>query len=709
MLKKSMFFAAVASMVMATSCSQEDLATTQLSSNEISVNPSMGLKTRAVETTISNLGSFTVNAFQDGAANYMDGVKYTSTDGSVWNTDAGKFYWPVEGKLHFYAYAPNEPGQTGTFKLDKDAQAFTDFTPNAAAADQKDFVYTKATGDMATNGKTGIDLTFQHALSEITIAAKNTNTAYTVEVTGVKIGNVVTKGTFTFPSTTGTSASWSLSSEASDLGSYTTTWDAATTLGSDVSTLNVKNVPFMIIPQQLEKTDKASDKAYIAVKVKITMQGGWVIRDGWSYVGIDTNWEMGKRYAYTLDYSNGAGQDENGKQIISGTTVNLNCTVTSWTELNEVKDLTPPLPLGANCIIMDVDNLSKVYSYYPCARINTFWSNPDVGDAANVISDDTEWTAEVIWQDIDHRAINFCDAKGKIIEGNIFKGKGKQQLYIKAATSTPGNVVVGVKKTGTGNHSYLWSWHLWLTQEPQELEVGIMDRNLGATSASLSDGRKCFGLYYEYGRKDPFAGPSTKIYDINGTLLYTTTNSKDYLGPVSFATAVQNPTTYYTSSTEEITDWVSPNYYTKTNWNNFSNSAKSLFDPSPEGWKIISYNFSNILYTAYKNNALYYDISKNYYMINDTPLFSGAGYWINGSMANWEDPFTFMESVASSNNKSRAYTAIWAEEFFGSTPKARYIYIYSGLFNSSTTVNVESPFAGIQYRDSGFPVRCVKE
>lgn len=215
MFKKSMFCVALASLVLATSCSQDDLQTAKFSQNPIKSNVGLGgqpistfaaakgkaVKSRAVETTITNLGSFTMNAFQDGETNYMKDVKYTSTDGSVWNTDAGTFYWPVEGNLHFYAYAPEQPGQAGTFKLDKDAQTLTDFVPNTAAADQKDFVYAKSTGNNKANGTTGIDIDFQHALSEVTIAAKNENTAYTVDVTGVKIGNVIKKGTFTFPST----------------------------------------------------------------------------------------------------------------------------------------------------------------------------------------------------------------------------------------------------------------------------------------------------------------------------------------------------------------------------------------------------------------------------------------------------------------------------------------------------------------------------
>ena len=345
MFKKSMFCVALASLVLATSCSQDDLQTAKFSQNTINPNVELGgqpistfaaakgkaVKSRAVETTITNLGSFTMNAFQDGETNYMNNVEYTTSDnGSSWTTAAGKFFWPVEGDLHLYGYAPAAPGTSGTFKIDKDAQTLTDFVPFETAAAQQDFVYAKSTGNNATNGTTGVELNFQHALTEISVAAKNSNTAYTVKVTGVKLGNVKTKGTFTFPSIANSAASWTLSDVAEDVGSYETTWSTATELSSSVSTLDEANVAFMLLPQQLEKSEKASEKAYLALKVNITMQGGKVIRDGWAYIGLNTNWEMGKHYAYTLDFSDGAGQDENGKQIISGKEMVLKVKVTPW-------------------------------------------------------------------------------------------------------------------------------------------------------------------------------------------------------------------------------------------------------------------------------------------------------------------------------------------------------------------------------------------
>ena len=335
MKKKGLLMMATACLLAATSCSEDQLVgSSPLSGNEIDMTARLGgdLKNvRAVETKLTNLGKFTVNAFQTGDANYMNNVEYTTSDnGSSWTTTAGKFFWPVEGDLHLYGYAPAAPGKNGTFQIDKDAQTLTDFVPFETAADQQDFVYAKSTGNNATNGTTGVELNFQHALTEISVAAKNSNTAYTVKVTGVKLGKVKTKGTFTFPSVENSAASWTLSNAAEDVGSYETTWSTASVLTSSVSTLDESNVAFMLLPQQLEKSEKAYEKAYLALKVNITMQGGKVIHNGWAYIGLNTNWEMGKHYTYTLDFSDGAGQDEEGNQLISGKEMVLKVKVTPW-------------------------------------------------------------------------------------------------------------------------------------------------------------------------------------------------------------------------------------------------------------------------------------------------------------------------------------------------------------------------------------------
>ena len=273
--------------------------------------------TRAIETTSSNLDCFYLSSFMNDDDNYMSNVPYLKQN-SVWSTTAGKFYWPVEGDLHFYGYAPETPGKSGIFQLDKDAQTLTDFSPKDAAADQKDFVYCYTKGEIGTNGTTDMNMNFKHALSNITIAAKNDSPDYTVGVTGVRIGNVKGKGTFTFPAvgSTNNEGSWSLSNETTDNVSYETTWTNAALLGRSASMMDASNEAFMLLPQQLVKADKASDKAYIALKVNINATTGQTLYKDWAYIGIDTDWKMGKRYNYTLDFTNGAGQQNNGDPVL---------------------------------------------------------------------------------------------------------------------------------------------------------------------------------------------------------------------------------------------------------------------------------------------------------------------------------------------------------------------------------------------------------
>ena len=343
MKKKHCLYVALASVMLATSCSNEqDTMGGRISNRSILLNPTVphAASSRAVETTIDNLDAFKVTAFLPGADNYMENVAYTKADGA-WSTNEGNFFWPTSSEyLNFYAYAPAEPCKMATsedaegasFSIGHQFQKLENFSPNAAA-EQKDFIYAYAKGNLEENGTDGVDIKFKHALSQITVAAKNDNKAYTVKVSGVKIGNVMSKSSFKFPSSggDGNDASWSQDSQT---GSYTTEWESgAVELSSDVKDFKEQgNVPFMLIPQALTSANKAADGAYIALKVSIAMQGGKVLcSDKWAYVGIGDSWQMGKRYNYTLDFSNGAGQDADGNLIISGKSIKLSVNKGDWT------------------------------------------------------------------------------------------------------------------------------------------------------------------------------------------------------------------------------------------------------------------------------------------------------------------------------------------------------------------------------------------
>ncbi len=141
----------------------------------------------------------------------------------------------------------------------------------------------------------------------------------------------------------------------------------------------------------------------------------------------------------------------------------------------------------------------------------------------------------------------------------------------------------------------------------------MMDRELGArkggfpgigksnyeTDYTKMDGVDRMGLLYQWGRKDPFFGSAdgttneiNVIYDGDGTPLGV---DKIAIGDISMTNgntkmyAIQNPLSYIIAPQKTYDfDWWGTNG-DKNRWNKDGSTApgkKSLYDPSPEGWKV---------------------------------------------------------------------------------------------------------------------------
>lgn len=343
-------------------------------------------------------------------------------------------------------------------------------------------------------------------------------------------------------------------------------------------------------------------------------------------------------------------------------------------------------------------------------RINEYWGTnwgyTGVGNvSSNVIGDNTEWVAEVIWQDIQgSQLLYFSDEVGGDRK-NTYEGVGKNPLYFTLNTTFVdnclsnrssyndrndiyGNILVGVRKKNES--AYLWSWHLWVTDYyPYEtpaysggaLEYGsgtdyqgyyhrneteteytlkkwgnvhhyghndsydndymgsswkwsshhsddvwdgegiyatkwMMDRNLGSQSPTNLGGREpleAFGLYYQYGRKDPIPFQGTEINytnrhstsdkSVHDAIFYTNywlcdiegnklDNNKfnRVNGPVTMNVGVQNPTTIYkdVNGAEGQKNWTTFTGTTNrfTPQKNMGIGKKTIFDPCPPGYCI---------------------------------------------------------------------------------------------------------------------------
>lgn len=114
-----------------------------------------------------------------------------------------------------------------------------------------------------------------------------------------------------------------------------------------------------------------------------------------------------------------------------------------------------------------------------------------------------------------------------------------------------------------------------------------MDRNLGATSATPGD-VGALGLLYQWGRKDPFLGSSSRIKDeiAQSTISWPDAVSSDYeIGTIEYTIA--HPTTFI-GYNQNNNDW----YYSNsslgadnTRWTT-SDNDKSIYDPCPSGWRV---------------------------------------------------------------------------------------------------------------------------
>lgn len=145
--------------------------------------------------------------------------------------------------------------------------------------------------------------------------------------------------------------------------------------------------------------------------------------------------------------------------------------------------------------------------------------------------------------------------------------------YVKFTTTDNGAsfnrgnaVIVGKNSVGT----VVWSWHIWFTDKPsnQTFPNGagtLMDRNLGA-SAPWSE-----GLYYQWGRKDPFEG--------NKALTIAANN-----GDKDVSYSIQHPSTFISADMNNSLDWNKDSKDKESNlWND---GLKSVYDPCPPGYKV---------------------------------------------------------------------------------------------------------------------------
>lgn len=356
-MKTKLIAYGLGAMFLATSCSNDEIESVN-NGNEITFNTQIN---RATSTTTDNLKEFQVWAYGTNfdSKMFIDG-KIASRDGE---TNYFKFdsyiFWPSDvPAFNFWALSPaNLAGVT----VNTGTQQIENFTPDADVTKQIDLVgaYTVAQRSAGTSVK----LVFNHTLSQIEVKAKagvDDDESRTVKIKGAWIMNVRKSGTLKFDLTQTdliNHLNWTAGNVKTFYGvefnDAKTLSSTATNLLSETDGSNTLKTNLMVVPQQLDtwniddssdKTTNQNDGAYIILLCRIeathpgslhngstdeSVQPGGTAENpththqlfpytgtfdgeqyGYTCVPINTKWEPGKKYVYTLSFvgkASGAG------------------------------------------------------------------------------------------------------------------------------------------------------------------------------------------------------------------------------------------------------------------------------------------------------------------------------------------------------------------------------------------------------------------
>lgn len=289
-------------------------------------------------------------------------------------------------------------------------------------------------------------------------------------------------------------------------------------------------------------------------------------------------------------------------------------------------------------------------------------------------------SAEVLWETF---GTDVAPAVGDLVKDVSYKD-GEITF---TATDKKGNAVIAAKDA---SGKILWSWHIWLTNQPKEHVYNnnagtMMDRNLGATSA-LPGNVATLGLLYQWGRKDPFLG-SSSISDntiAKSTIAWpSAVSSNSTNGTIAYAIA--NPTTFIGGNYSNH-DW----YYSEdsstdnTRWTE-SESSKSIYDPCPAGWRVPDGGLNGVWDKAGFDDTTY-DNTNN-----------GISFSISSPSKTWYPASGYLGGGDGSLRGVAGIGIYWS-----ASPKNSFAYC---LHFRPSIVYV----AIDEYRAVGQSVRCIKE
>lgn len=276
-------------------------------------------------------------------------------------------------------------------------RTLNNFTPNPKIEDQIDFIFTKQLNVSQPGMTSSVSLVFDHMLSEIGVDATCSSKTHRVKIAKIKYGNIFGTANFNMeyqtPGISGDRPAWS---ELRDKTTYEIELPKPVTLTDKATNISLaeevtKPIGFAILLPQDHSTFNSSTEffgvgkdgkgpagkslasaQYLAVLCRIELideQGNpkgsvkFPVNDdfyvdvpvdeyntevyGWAYIPFHlakdndsdadkakySKWQMGNRYRYHLDFTDGAGYNDNGDPIIMGP-ITFTASVNTWNNVD---------------------------------------------------------------------------------------------------------------------------------------------------------------------------------------------------------------------------------------------------------------------------------------------------------------------------------------------------------------------------------------
>ena len=394
----------------------------------------------------------------------------------------------------------------------------------------------------------------------------------------------------------------------------------------------------------------------------------------------------------------------------------------------------------ANCYMINMAG-KTTYLTFPLSQAKLGWDKIKTYDANQTtdiaaILQSGKWKIKTLWKTWSGTT-SITGAKAS----NYTDAAPTATLTIPRTVRNGNNAVVALVSSDDESIVY-WSWHLWFTDYvpistdgstingqihqyiSDAFQSGIyvgkhmMDRNLGATITGVSgainqpttttEAVKYYGLFYQFGRKDPFVGSSNgtngtsfvRRNDANGTAI-----TFKIVGDGS-TVATESKVAYTVSNPLEflIADG---NWTTEDTGLWGEDGTKSVFDPCPPGWRVPigGADAKNNPWAGFSNGTTSSTQSGNTYakftwQSAISNQLGTAGRLYDNTTKAWYPASGYLNSSSGLLSNVGTIGCYWSAMPYSQSKKQGLdLYVNISTVNPSNGSN----------RVNGFPVRCVQE